>query len=211
MVRKAREEHPLSNLTYSLIHKALFRSKVKEEYPIFLVDLNGLVKETKETVENKIEAEMDLRKALEGARDRLMGEKNPRVRLGFIMKSDKIQGIVKTLLTEYGIPEYLVLFSVQTQKQALEKSKGYKIALVVTAFPELWRKFAKDLLNLGEKIAVSGTFARELKSLIENMGYTEENGVEWNWMKNELTIQEKNPQTKDLENFSTSETFEIQA
>ena len=58
---------------------------------------------------------------------------------------------------------------------------------------------------------MSGTFARELKSLIENMGYTEENGVEWNWMKNELTIQEKNPQTKDLENFSTSETFEIQA
>lgn len=172
-----------------------------------MVQLDKLVEETGE---NQIKAEMDLRKALEGARDRLEGEKNSRI-LGFLMESDKIQGIVKTLLEKYDIPEEMVLFSVQTQEQALEKSKGYKIAFVVTAFPELWRKFAKDILNLGKEITVKGSVAREIKGLIENMGYREENGVKWNWMRNELTIQEKNPETKDLENYRTSETFEIQA
>ncbi len=126
------------------------------------------------------------------------------------MESDRIKEIVKTLLVEYGIPEELVLFSVQSQEQAIKMSTGYKIAFVVTAFPELWRKFAKDILNLGKAITVSGTFARELNGLIENMGF-DKGSVEWNRMRNELTIQQKDPERENLENLRAPETFEIQA
>ena len=91
------------------------------------------------------------------------------------MGLDRGRDMAHTVAKKYGIPEEMVLFTVQTPQEAMKKSKGFKVAFVVTLFPHDWRMLYKNIVALliGEnpQMTINGALARQLEGLADSLGF----------------------------------------
>ena len=201
-------ETPYSNLIFASLEKLFGGKTAQTEHDLILIHLDQLVKING----NKIKPEGALREVLRGIGQWINLSGNQNLKIGFVMDSDRGADIAHTLARRYGVADR-ILFTARTPLEAKNKSTGFKVAFVVTMFPQAWRKIVNNLIGLftqSNEITISGALAKELRGLIGTLGFVE-NGVKSNWLTGELTFEKKSLKSDHLENLNTSEPFLIQA
>ncbi len=196
-------EHPVNNLLYALTQRAVEKNSTKPEENLILVHLDQF---------DEFETEGSFHFSMKGIENYIVLNEGVRVR--FVKNSQNLEGEVETILQNYPMLKGFVLSSVPTPKEAIEKSKGYKIAYVVTRVPQMWKGLGKTLVVLlsgGTELIIRGNLAREVMGMMNSMGFVGADGNYWNYIRGKLTIKEKNLESEDLQKLKKPDLFKSQA